>query len=199
VQVLLEGQASGHKPDRPTLEELEEFVRDALAAAIERYQGAIYLYETADPDDAEAAYADVRAAEAHLAEVAAYAERAAELSAVVYRERGETGKAGWATSAAMASGRLVRSAGGKSLPPSKALRQANARCSTRTRRATPRPRGRRERHTARSTSSSDPGDSDPHEPEPPLGGYEACPRCGHVLLWTSGRLVCPRRGCGGSS
>jgi hypothetical protein len=63
-------------------------------------------------------------------------------------------------------------------------------------RAAPRPRGRRERHTAQSTSSSDPGEGG-SEPPPALAGYEACPRCGFVLVWASGRLFCPRRGCGG--
>jgi hypothetical protein len=40
------------------------------------------------------------------------------------------------------------------------------------RRSRPRARGRREAHTARSTSSSDPGDSDPESPAPPLGGHD---------------------------
>jgi hypothetical protein len=54
-----------------------------------------------------------------------------------------------------------------------------------------RPRERRERrHTARSTSSSDPGDgSDPH-----VDG-DHCPACGRVLLWVEGELVCAVRSC----
>lgn len=69
-----------------------------------------------------------------------------------------------------------------------------ASCEVRLRRSAPRLRERRERrHVARTTSSAD-GPSD--EPPPARAGYETCPRCGHVLAWANGALVCPNRSCG---
>lgn len=78
-------------------------------------------------------------------------------------------------------------------------RSVNAKttCAVRTRRATPRLREHRaRRRVSRSTSSSSSDPGEPGEPPPPLGGFETCPSCGHVLVWANGQLMCPNRGCG---
>jgi hypothetical protein len=67
-----------------------------------------------------------------------------------------------------------------------------------------RPRERRERRRVGAASSRAGPDDDPHEPAGPgwrwaHDSFETCAACGSVLVWSAGRLVCPRRGCGGGS
>jgi hypothetical protein len=66
-----------------------------------------------------------------------------------------------------------------------------------------RPARRAVRHVARQASAQDPGPGG--DPEPPgaqlallpRAGYERCPHCGHVLLWSGGRLLCCNPHCTG--
>jgi hypothetical protein len=67
-----------------------------------------------------------------------------------------------------------------------------------------RPRERRARRRVGDVSSRAGPDD---EPGPAAGpgwrwahqSFEKCPECGKPLVWSAGRLVCPRVGCGGRS